>query len=34
MTSALTQYCSGGSWDAVETAFVSGWATQYQAVNG
>ena len=34
MTSALTQYCSGGSWDAVKTAFVSGWSTQYQAANG
>ena len=33
LTSALTQYCSGGSWDAVETAFGSGWATQYQAAN-
>jgi len=33
LASALTQYCSGGSWDAVETAFVSGWATQYQAAN-
>lgn len=31
LASALTQYCSGGSWDAVETAFVSGWATQYKA---
>ena len=34
LASALTQYCSGGSWDAVETAFVSGWSTQYQAANG
>ena len=34
VASALIQYCSGGSWDAVETAFVSGWATQYQAANG
>lgn len=34
LASALTQYCSGGSWDAVKTAFVSGWATQYQAANG
>lgn len=34
LASALTQYCSGGtSWDAVKTAFVSGWATQYQGVN-
>lgn len=33
VVSALTQYCNGGSWDAVETAFVSGWATQYKAAN-
>jgi len=33
LASALTQYCSGGSWDAVETAFVAGWSTQYQASN-
>ena len=33
MTSALTQYCSGGSWDAVKTAFVAGWSTQYQAAH-
>lgn len=34
LASALTQYCSGGSWDAVKTAFVAGWSTQYQAANG
>ena len=34
LASALTQYCSGGaSWDAVKTAFVAGWATQYQGAN-
>lgn len=33
LASALIQYCSGGSWDAVRTAFVNGWATQYQAAN-
>ncbi|MGN1004341.1 MAG: carbohydrate ABC transporter substrate-binding protein, partial [Oscillospiraceae bacterium] len=34
VVSAMVQYCNGGSWDAVETAFVNGWATQYQAANG
>lgn len=34
LASALIQYCNGGSWDAVRTAFVNGWATQYQAANG
>lgn len=33
LASALIQYCNGGSWDAVKTAFVNGWATQYQAAN-
>lgn len=32
VVSALLQYsASGGSWDDVKTAFVNGWATQYQA---
>ena len=30
---ALTQYTNGGSWDAVKTAFVDGWATQYAKAN-
>ncbi len=31
VTSALLEYSAGrGSWDAVETAFVSGWAYQYK----
>ena len=30
---ALTQYTNGGSWDAVKTAFVDGWATQYAKQN-
>ena len=31
---ALTQYTAGtGDWDAVKTAFVDGWATQYAAEN-
>lgn len=34
VVSAMVQYCNGGSWNAVETAFVNGWATQYQAANG
>ena len=33
VVSALTQYCNGGDWKNVETAFVSGWSTQYQAAN-
>ena len=33
--SALTAYAAGtGDWDAVVTAFVDGWATEYQLVNG
>ena len=29
--SALTAYAAGtGDWDAVKTAFVDGWATEYQ----
>ncbi len=32
--SALTEYAAGtGEWDAVVTAFVDGWATEYQAAN-
>ena len=32
---ALTAYAAGtGSWDAVVTAFVDGWATEYAALNG
>ena len=32
---ALTDYALGtGEWDAVVTAFVDGWATEYAAVNG
>lgn len=33
--SALTEYAQGtGDWDAVKTAFVDGWATEYAAANG
>ena len=33
--SALTQYAAGtAEWDAVVSAFVDGWATQYAAANG
>ena len=33
--SALTAYAAGtGDWDAVKTAFVDGWATQYAKENG
>ena len=32
---ALTEYAQGtGDWDAVKTAFVDGWATEYAAANG
>lgn len=32
--SALAEYAAGtGDWDAVVTAFVDGWATEYAAVN-
>lgn len=32
---ALLQYAQGtGDWDAVETAYVDGWATEYQLANG
>ena len=34
VVAAMNQYDAGaGSWDDVVTAFVSGWATQYQAAN-
>ena len=33
LVSALNQYDNGGSWDDVVTAFVDGWATEYQAAN-
>ena len=33
LVSAMVQYCTGGDWSLVETAFVNGWATQYQAAN-
>lgn len=33
--SALLEYAQGtGEWSAVESAFVDGWATEYQATNG
>ena len=32
--SALLEYAQGtGEWDAVKTAFVDGWATEYAAAN-
>ena len=31
VVSALLQYSNGGSWDDVKTAYVNGWATQYNA---
>lgn len=32
--SAMLEYAQGtGNWDAVVTAFVDGWATEYQAAN-
>ena len=32
--SAMLEYAQGtGEWDAVVTAFVDGWATEYQAAN-
>ena len=32
---ALTAYAAGtGNWDAVVTAFVDGWASEYAALNG
>ena len=31
VVSALLQYSNGGDWANVETAYVNGWATQYQA---
>ena len=33
--SALTAYAAGtGDWDAVVTAFVDGWASEYKLANG
>lgn len=35
--SALTAYAADptdGNWEAVKTAFVDGWATEYQLANG
>ena len=33
--SALTAYAAGtGGWDAVVSAFVDGWASEYAALNG
>lgn len=34
VVAAMTQYCAGGDWADVETAFVDGWAAQYAAANG
>ena len=35
VVSALTAYSEGtGDWDAVKTAFVEGWATQYAIQHG
>ena len=35
VVTALTDYSAGtGEWDAVKTAFVEGWAAQYQKQNG
>lgn len=34
VVAAMNNYDNGGSWDDVVTAFVSGWATQYQAAYG
>ncbi len=35
VVSALTAYSAGtGDWEAVETAFVAGWAAEYAKVNG
>lgn len=33
VVAAMNQYDAGGSWDDVKTAFVDGWAQQYQAAN-
>ncbi len=33
LVAAMNQYDAGGSWDDVVTAFVEGWAQQYQAAN-
>lgn len=33
VVAAMNQYDNGGAWDDVVTAFVAGWAAQYQAAN-
>ncbi len=33
VVSAMVQYCNGGDWADVETAFVGGWADQYKKAN-
>jgi len=33
VVAAMNQYDNGGNWDDVVTAFVAGWAAQYQAAN-
>ncbi len=33
VVAAMNQYDAGGDWDNVVTAFVSGWAQQYEAAN-
>ena len=33
VVSAMVQYCNDGNWEAVETAFVNGWAAQYKLAN-
>ena len=34
VVTALAAYSAGGSWDDVVTAFVDGWAYEYEVVNG
>ncbi len=34
LVAAMNQYDAGGDWSEVETAFVQGWANQYQAAYG
>ena len=34
VVTALASYSAGGSWDDVVTAFVDGWAYEYEVVNG
>ena len=34
-TGSVTAYAAGtGDWDAVKTAFVDGWASEYKLANG